>query len=357
MPIDPVAVAEAAAGSRVSAARVTTRVPIEYDPFLAGRTVERVAGVAKAPGGALAHWSAVVKRTSGVDLRPARRELAAYREGIASARPSVGLRAPALLGWDAGPTDVELWLEDVADQHDGRWPVARFAVAAAHIAAWDLRAAERGMPAAFDAEDAWAERHGQPHRVGEALAQLTAYAGEPAAEEVAVALADPGFDRTHALIRSTQRRIDDLATYPQTPLHHDLVRSNLFAVDATTTVAIDWENVGRGPLGVDLAPLVIGSVRRGEAAADDLGAIEASVLEAYLRAMPGGRIDRDTEIRRTYRLAVALRWHHVLGAIGAWLGHDAGRLRGSRPDEPRSEALRHITVVARHVLDAGEPLR
>jgi hypothetical protein len=353
MPIDPVAVAEAATGSRVSAARVTSRVPIEYDPFLSGRTVERVAGVAEVPDRPLVHWSAVVKRTSGVDLRPARRELAAYREGIASARPAVGLRAPALLGWDAGPDDVELWLEDVADEHDGRWPVDRFAVAAAHIAQWDLRAAERGMPAAFDAEDAWAERHGQPHRVGEALTQLATYAGEPGAEAVAVALADPGFDRAHALIRSTQRRIDALATYPQTPLHHDLVRSNLFAVDATS-VAIDWENVGRGPLGVDLAPLVIGSVRRGEASADDLSRIEASVLEAYLRAMRAGGIDRDLEIRTAYRLAVALRWHHVLGAIGAWLGHDGGRLRGSLPDEPRAEALRQITVVAGHILDAAD---
>jgi hypothetical protein len=357
MPIDPVAVAEAATGSRVSVARVASRVPIEYDPFLAGRTVERVAGVAEAPGGALVDWTAVVKRTSGVDLRLARRELAAYREEIAAARPAAGLRAPALLGWDDGPNDVELWLEDVADEHHGRWPMARFAVAAAHIGAWDVRAAARGMPAAFDAEDAWAERHGQPHRVSEALGQLAAYAGEPGAEEVAVALADPRFDRTEALIRSTPRRIDDLATYPQTPLHHDLVRSNLFAVDATTTVAIDWENVGRGPLGVDLAPLVIGSVRRGEASADDLTSIEASVLEAYLRALHGGGIDRDTEIRAAYRLAVTLRWHHVLGAIGAWLGHDGGRLRGSLPDEPRAEALRQITVLARHILHAGDGLR
>jgi hypothetical protein len=356
MPIDPVAVAEAATGSRVSAARVTSRVSIEYDPFLAGRTVERVAGVAEAPGRALVAWSAVVKRTSGVDLRPARRELAAYREGIAAARPAVGLRAPALLRWDDGPNDVELWLEDVPDEHHGRWPVARFAVAAAHIGTWDVRAAERGMPAAFDAEDAWAERHGQPHRVGEALAQLAAYAGEPGAEEIAVALADAGFDRTRALIGSTQRRIDDLARYPRTPLHHDLVRTNLFAVGATTTVAIDWENVGRGPLGVDLAPLVIGSVRRGEASADDLTSIEASVLQAYLRALHGGGIDRDAEVRTAYRLAVALRWHHVLGAIGAWLGRDAGRLRGSLPGEPRAEALRQITVLAGHILDAGDGL-
>jgi hypothetical protein len=45
------------------------------------------------------------------------------------------------------------------------------------------------------------------------------------------------------------------------------VRSNLFALSDTSTVGINWENVGRGPLGVDLVPLVLGSVRRGEAAA------------------------------------------------------------------------------------------
>src|ERR671912_820168 len=117
MAIDPVAVAEAATGSSVSAATVTARVPIVYDPFLSGRVVERVTGVAERSEGPVP-WSAVVKRTSGVDLRAARRELAAYREGLAAALPAVGLRAPALLAWHSGSDDVEMWLEDVVDEHD-----------------------------------------------------------------------------------------------------------------------------------------------------------------------------------------------------------------------------------------------
>ncbi len=77
-------------------------------------------------------------------------------------------------------------------------------------------------------------------------------------------LDDDGFERTQAMITSTDARVESLAEFPQSLLHHDLVRSNLFALKGAHTAAIDWENIGPGPLGVDLAPLVVGSVRRGE---------------------------------------------------------------------------------------------
>src|SRR3954465_8742263 len=66
----------------------------------------------------------------------ARRELAVYREGLASAEPGRALRAPRLLGWDEGPDHVELWLESLVDVHGGSWPVSRYGQAPPHTRPW-----------------------------------------------------------------------------------------------------------------------------------------------------------------------------------------------------------------------------
>jgi hypothetical protein len=337
--------AETLHGCAVTSATVTSRTLVDYDPYLAGRVVERVSGLATTPDGDWLRWSAIVKRTSGAGLRPARRELTAYRAGIASAKPAAGLRAPALLAWSDEFDGVELWLEELTDQHGGRWHPQRFAIAAEHIAAWNAEAA--AVPVGFDALDGWAEQHGQPHRLPEALAELTMLRTKPGAAGAMAELDDDGFDRTQALIRSTPERVEGLSGFPQTLLHHDLVRSNLFAVSSGSTAAIDWEYVGPGPLGADLAPLVIGSIRRGEASVDDLAEIESGVLGAYESVL-------QADIRTPYRLAVGLRWHVVLGTIRAWLDPTSHGMRGSRPDEPRMESLRHLLGLSHHILAVSD---
>src|SRR4051812_7173102 len=98
--VDPVAVAEAATGRRVVTADVGARIPIAYDPYLPGRVVERITGMATLRDSGPAEWAAVVKRTTGPGLQAARRELGAYRIGLADPEPVGGLRAPALLASD-----------------------------------------------------------------------------------------------------------------------------------------------------------------------------------------------------------------------------------------------------------------
>ena len=352
--VDLVAAAARALGRTVRDAVLTERREIAYDPYLAGRVVERARGTAILADGADARWSAVVKRTRGAGLRAARRELAVYRSGLASAGPVGALRGPSLLAFDEGPEHVEVWLEDLTDEHGGTWPVERFGRAAAHIAAWDVGAAGTALPDGFDSEDAWAERHGQPERVDEVIAELETFRRAPGADEAMAQLDDPGFRRLERLIATTPARIARLAAVEVSPLHHDLVRSNLFALADGSTAAIDWENVGRGPLGVDLAPLVIGSVRRGEASVDDLPAIESVVLDAYVAELRRAGVDRERDVRAAYRLALGLRWHVVRGTVETWLDPTAWGMRGSRRGEPRTEALRHLVGVSRHILDAGD---
>ncbi|GAB2614911.1 phosphotransferase [Kribbella endophytica] len=354
MVIELAVVAERAIGAAVLEGEVDGRRVVEYDPFLAGRSVERVTGTARLRGGGETNWSAIVKRTTGAGLRAARREAAAYLDGLTTLAPGA-LQAPALLGADLGDDHVEIWLDELIDVHRGAWPVERFGLAAAHVAEWAVRSCETPLPLGFDSEDAWAERHGQPHRVDDVLARLDDLRSAPKSAELATRFGDPGFQRVEALITSTVERIERLATFRQTPLHHDLVRSNLFATAGSRTAAIDWENVGHGPFGVELVPLVFGSVRRGEASGDDLPAIEDLVLSSYVYTLQSNGIDVGADVGTAFRLAVGLRWHVVLGTIEAWLDPNVRRIRGSRPSEPREESLSHLISLCHRILST-DPL-
>jgi len=338
-----------ALGRPVLSANITTRAPIVYDPFLPGRAVDRLTGTAVVAAGEVTTWTAIVKRTTGAGLRAASRELAAYRHGVAAHRSDDALGAPALLGFDQGPGHVELWLEELNDEHAGRWPSSRYSLAAAHIARWDV-AMSKARVVGVDVDDAWAQRHGQPHRVAEAVGKLTVLRRDPAADEVMALLDDDGFQRTQAMITSTDARIASLAKFPQSLLHHDLVRANLFAVEGARTAAIDWENIGPGPVGVDLAPLVVGSVRRGEASSADLVDLERGVLLSYEEALAAAGGD-DSQVRTAYQLALGLRWHVVLGTVQAWLDPAIARIRGSRPDESRTQGVNHLIALSKHLLD------
>ena len=352
MPVDVRTVAAAALGRPVTSARLDARTPVDYDPFLAGRSVDRVTGEATLHGGELAPWSAIVKHTSGPGLAAAHRELDAYLNGAAGERAAQSLHAPALLAHDHGPEHVELWLQELRDEFDGRWPIARYGAAARHIARWTAHIGS-GRPSSVAPHFAWAEHHGQPDRVPAAVAELHALRSMPAAPEIMTLLDDAGFARTEAMIARAATIIRAVNGLPQTLLHHDLVRSNLFAVSGSATAAIDWETVGPGPVGVELAPLVVGSVRRGEASSDDLADLERLVLDEYeqARMLTGGPT---VDVRGAYQLALGLRWHVVLGTIRVFMQPTATRIRGSRPDEPRAESLRHLIALSRHLLVAAD---
>src|SRR4051812_28131729 len=82
--VDPAGLAAVVTGLRVGNAAVADRRAIAYDPFLPGRRVELVTGSATVARGRVVPWRAIVKTTSGPGLSDARRELAAYRLGIAA---------------------------------------------------------------------------------------------------------------------------------------------------------------------------------------------------------------------------------------------------------------------------------
>jgi thiamine kinase-like enzyme len=98
--------------------------------------------------------------------------------------------------------------------------------------------------------------------------------------------------------------IEVLDWLPQTLCHNDAHVNNLVvrrsAEGGWDVWAIDWQMVGTGPLGSDLAQLLV------EVAEPDLPRVEAIVLEAYLEALydDGVRVGREAvefAMPRTWR--------------------------------------------------------
>ena len=100
--------------------------------------------------------------------------------------------------------------------------------------------------------------------------------------------------------------IEVLEWLPQTLCHNDAHVNNLVvrrsAEGGWDVWAIDWQMVGTGPLGSDLAQLLV------EVAEPDLPRVEAIVLEAYLAALhdDGVRVGREA-VEFAYAANVALR--------------------------------------------------
>jgi hypothetical protein len=323
---------------------------LDYDAFLAHRAVRRVRGHARVDG-ERRPWSLIEKTTEGPGradpylLDNGAREFAAYSSGLLDdLAPRV--RPPRLYGCRADEDGrLVLWLEEVV--HDGARPLDAASLLAA---ARDLGAMagswHRQVPAEPWLFTGWIDRHSQPEAVPAGLAALNTDSRE------AVALLGSRLAAGRDLIAAQPRVRDILESLPQTLCHHDAVGANVF-VSSGTTVLIDWESVGPGPVGADLASLLFSSVRRGDA----MASVVASVLELAVSSYTESVREQDpsisrSDIRRGFDAAVALRWKLIADLADA-VGRDSPIRRGSRPNEPARESLGELVALADLLLDAA----
>jgi hypothetical protein len=116
--------------------------------------------------------------------------------------------------------------------------------------------------------------------------------------------------------------LDALDRLPQTLCHFDIFRRNLFARRTADgdyeSVAIDWAFAGKGALGEELVPLVLGSVMFFEVGLDQAQALEEIAFESYLKGLrdAGWRGD-PRQVRLGYAAAASL-WYRF-NDIGRWL--------------------------------------
>jgi Phosphotransferase enzyme family len=327
------------------------REALDYDAFLAGRTVSRVRGVAVTGDGPVP-WSLIEKATEGPHTAAAyltdnaRRELAFYTSDLPP-QLSRSVHSARVLGSLVEPDGaITLWLEDVRDP--GPRPLdAETIVAAAHDLGEFAGRWLRCPPTDPWLFTGWIERHSQPEAMATGLAELCSV--DPAVL--------PGWGsrlaEAQGLVRAQSwlRRLLD--SMPQTLCHHDAVGANLFRV-ADRTVLIDWESVGPGAVGADLASLLFSSARRGDASAEVVAATVDAAFDAYVEGLRTTTEVVDVAlVRRGVDAAIALRWKLAFD-VAAALRQGRSMRRGSAPTESPQRAAAELSVLVQVLLDAAE---
>jgi hypothetical protein len=307
-------------------------VRVEGTANVQGKTVpwEAVVKILDPPAGAgrTGEGNASAGTTSGAWDREAR----AYRSGLLRHLPR-GLAAPRLLHVERDGGAVWLWLEHVEDAFAGRWPLAQYGIAARHLGRLNGAFAENSTRSAAGARRGsgalrplaayrwlsrgWAASHSQPERLPAEREALGALLAHPAVRAV---FPEPEAGRLRRLLDDQPFFLDLLARLPGTLCHHDASSANLIArrrtgvapnavpaglpgdvlddapgdtqpVDECTTwetVAVDWEEIGYGPVGAEVATLVFGTMRRGAFPAALAGALPPRLRRSGAPAGCGG---------------------------------------------------------------------
>jgi len=268
--------------------------PIAYKRYLSARTLARVDGTADTGrGGVLAPWSVVVKifqpptdcADSATEDGSWEREVLAYRSGLLADLPGA-LVAPRVLDIHTDDSGNRwLWLEHITDMY-GVWPRQHYGVAARHLGYFNgTYMTSRQLPEYSWLDRDWAKSLSDPAVQVEAIDGLLSH---PLARE---AFDRPLAGRARALLEDQPHFLRILSELPQTLCHHDAARANLFARLAnndgmeTETVAIDWEGIGPGTVGADLATLVFGTMRRCEFPSSEAAALDQLAFEGYLHGL------------------------------------------------------------------------
>jgi hypothetical protein len=355
----PTAVGRLVAGSPTRIGEVD-REPLDYDAFLAGRTLVRVRGTAVVAGRTV-QWSLIEKATEGPAIASeylydnAVREFAAYRSGLLDDL-APGVLAPQLLAAAEEPEGrLVLWIEDLTGR--ARDPLSRDEVlrAARHLGRLAGRWIGR-MPEHPWLFRGWIERHMQPQAIQEGLEVVRAARGRPEIESPLSGRLDEaiGLIESQNAVRSVLERL------APTLCHHEAVAANVFARErdgSPETVLIDWESIGHGPAGADLASLLFSSPRRGDFSARLLPELIPASLSAYEQGIAemGASIDPD-EVRLGLYASISLRWTLVRDVIGL-LGDPRRARRGSAPHETSDEALAELVALVPILLDSAAEAR
>lgn len=316
---------------------------LDYDAFLAHRAVRRVHGFALLQGERVP-WAMIEKTTEGPHLAipyltdNGEREYQAYASGLLEDL-APGVRAPRVYGTaveDDGRT--VLWLEEIA--HEGARPLDAETILEA---ARDLG----GLAGHWVGRDlaepwlfrGWITRHAQPESAERGLA--TVRRRHPAAVD---RLGEDRLAATERLLLAQPAVRSVLEALPQTLCHHDAVGANVFRSNGRT-VLIDWESVGPGPVGADLASLLFSSVRRGDASAFVVAPLLEEAFGAYLDGLHReARQIEEAQVRRGLDAAIALRWKLAVDVADGLERGDVPR-RGSLPDEAPERAAEELLVL------------
>jgi hypothetical protein len=282
-------------------------------------------------GAAERPWRAVLRmlapvagRDDPTHIQYWKREPLLYGSGLLDDLPG-GLRAPRCYGChELADGTVWLWLEQIREDGEGSWPLARWALAARHLGQFNgAYLAGRPLPRA-------------PWLGGRRLRTWLAHHG-PLVAQIAAAPTRPDLRRfwprgvVDAILRLWDERegfLTALERLPQTFCHGDAMRRNLLAHrrpdGAEETVGIDWEYTGYLAAGEEVGQTlsVAGAFFHLDPA--DLPALDEALFAGYLAGLrdAGWRVD-PRPVRFAYAAHAALR--NLFNAVGASLPDEARR--------------------------------
>lgn len=315
---------------------------LDYDAFLAHRYVRRMSGFAMTATGRFP-WSLIEKTTGGPAVASAylvdngRRELAAYRSGLLAELPA-GVRAPALHGVDERPDGgIVLLLEDVRQDADGATAQDSIIRVARDLGRLSGTWFHRLMPETWLFQD-WIERHSQS--VAQAAGREALLRNRSRARARLGSQVDLGI----GLIDAQPRIAALLGSLPQTLCHHDAVGANILRCNGMS-VLIDWESVGPGVVGADLASLLFSSARRGDCSAGLISRCFDPAVAAFVDGLHEMGADIDpADVRLGVDAAIALRWK-LLFDIAVALEEGTAVRRGSATGEAPAAAMDELVVL------------
>ncbi len=280
------------------------------------------------------------------------RELLAYRSGLLAEEVPGFAAAKAYATDELDDGTLVLRLEDLAAGFV-EWSAETFVDAARHLGRFAGRWLGRVPDHTWPFRE-WIDRHSQPQAFAEGSRIVIEHVG-------AAGLGQRAVDDGARLLTDQPRFRAALERLPQTLCHHDAVKANLFSRErdgVAETVAIDWEMVGPGTVGADLASLLFSSVRRGDMAASWLTDLTPRALAAYGAGLADMSAPVDpAEIRLGFSAAIALRWS-LLREVGvARTTPGAQVFRGSAMAESPASALSVLIALTGYLLETAEVAR
>jgi len=338
--------------------------PVDYHIYLPERTLVRFSGTAVVDD-EVVPWSMVLKRTRPPQANRSaddgwRHEALAYRSGLLADLPH-GLTTPRVFDVvEDADGATWLWLEDVADCFGGMWPLAQYRRTARHLGRFNgTYLGARPLPTFPWLAPRWADHQGEPARIPAALPEIADLVRDGRVQR---AFPLPITDCATRLLRDVPTFIALLDRLPQTLCHHDASQANLIARRragaAIETVAIDWESIGHGTVGADIATLVFGTMRRGTVLAEWAADLDQEVFAGYLAGLRDAGWQGEPAVARLgYTATVALRGSLLTWTLRA-LTDDAALARiASAVQEPAERAARRFVLMSLYLLACADEAR
>jgi hypothetical protein len=330
-------------------------------------SVHRLAGSARVRGRTLS-WSVVLKKVRApAPASPAadsshpdywKREALTFASGLLDELPE-GLAAPLCFEVYEKDDGLHVWLEEVVDTAGPHWPITRFGLAARHLGRFNGGFLNGRMLPQY----AWLNRNilrTRADRNASFWSNLEAVRNLPLFRR---GWPDDLAERAHMLFEERHVLLDLLERLPQTLRHGDAGRRNLFARDQDSvneTVAIDWAYTGIGPVGEDVAPLVVASVIwfQGVTPAD-LSELDATAFDGYVTGLRDAGWRGDVQLARFGCAAtMALRFGPLLGIVGMVNVDADGRAAAEQAvGHTIEDTLDRYAEVQRFVLDRADEAR